>query len=252
LGLAAACLSVSLMAQEVSDVAAIGSKQEMAKAIVKSIEMIKRDMECAFCSDHESQAQAGASPYLCRGLGKWIQNGAQTDLPVSASYRTPTASIDTTATASVTEAIVNAVVQSVWDQTGEDKTYQLLCGRVLRSRFSTFMQYQTASTNVMASTRMFTENAAQRKITSTIDVLEGDFGTIELLPTPWNAADAAVAVQRARGYLLDMELVSILYHTPPQRKPLPDLGGGPREMIYSIATNIVKNPLGLAKFAATS
>ena len=164
---------VSLMSQEVSDVAAIGQRQEMAKAIVKAIEMLKRDMECAFCSDHESQAQAGAAPYLTRGLGKWIQNGAQTDLPVAAAYRTPTASIDATATASLTEAIVNGVVQSVWDQTGEDKTYQLVCGRVLRARFSTFVQYQTASTNVMASTKMFTQDAAQRKITSTIDVLRG-------------------------------------------------------------------------------
>jgi Family of unknown function (DUF5309) len=238
------------MAQEVSDVAAVGQRQEMAKAIVKAIEMLKRDMECAFCSDHESQAQAGASPYLTRGLGKWISNTAQTDLPVNASYLTPAASIDATATTTLTEATVNAVVQSIWDQTGEDKTYQLACGRVLRSRFSTFMQYQTASTNVMAAMRMFTENAAQRKITSTIDVLEGDFGTIELLPTHWNAADGVAAVQRARGYLLDMDLIQILYHTPPQRKPLPDLGGGPREMVYAIASMIVKNPLGLGKFAA--
>jgi Family of unknown function (DUF5309) len=243
---------VSLMAQEVSDVAAVGQRQEMAKAITKSIEMLKRDMECAFCSDHESQAQAGALPYLTRGLGKWIQNGAQTDLPVNSSYRTPTASIDTTATTSVTELIVNGVVQSVWDQTGEDKTFQLVCGRVLRSRFSTFTQYQTASTNVMAAMRMFTEEAAKRKITSTIDVLEGDFGTIELMPTHWNANESAAAVQRARGYLLDMDLLQILYHTPPQRKPLPDLGGGPREMVYAIASMIVKNPLGLGKFAATA
>lgn len=243
---------VSLMAQEVSDVAAVGQRQEMAKAIVKSIEMTKRDMECAFCSDHESQAQAGAAPYLTRGLGKWIQNGAQTDLPVNSAYRTPTASIDTTATASVTEPIVNAVVQSVWDQTGDDKTYQLICGRVLRSRFSTFVQYQTASTNVMAAMRTFNQDANERKITSTIDVLEGDFGTIELMPSHWCANDSAAAVQRARGYLLDLDLIQILYHTPPSRKPLPDLGGGPREMVYAIAALMVKNPLGLAKFAATS
>ena len=243
---------VSLLAQEVSDVAAIGQRQEMAKSIVKAIEMLKRDMECAFCADVDSQAQSGSTPYRTRGLGIWIQNGAQTDLPVAAAYRTPTASIDTTATASLTEANVNAVLQSVWDQTGSDNTFQLICGRALRSRFSTFTQYQTAATNVMAAMRMFTQNLNERKITATIDVYEGDFGTIELLPTAWNAADQAAAVQRARGYLLNMDLIQLLYHTPPQRKPLPDLGGGPREMVYAIAALCVLNPLGLGKFAAAS
>ena len=243
---------VSLLAQEVSDVAAIGQRQEMAKSIVKAIEMLKRDMECAFCADVDSQAQSGSTPYRTRGLGVWIQAGAQTDLPVPASYRPPAASIDTTATASLTEANVNAVLQSVWDQTGNDGTFQLICGRALRSRFSTFTQYQTASTNVMAATKTFTQNANERKITATIDVYEGDFGTIELIPTAWNAADQAAAVQRARGYLINTDLIQVLYHTPPQRKPLPDLGGGPREMVYAIAALCVLNPLGLAKFAAAS
>jgi hypothetical protein len=244
---------VSLLAQEVSDVAAIGKRQEMAKSIVKAIEMLKRDMECAFCSDVDSQAQSGgATPYRTRGLGVWIQNGAQTDLPVSASYRTPTASIDATATASFTEVILNGVMQSVWDQTGTDGTFQLVCGRTLRTKISSFTQYQTAATNVMAAIKTFTQNANERKITATIDVYEGDFGTIELFPTAWNANDQAAAVQRARGYLLEMDLLQLIYHTMPQRKPLPDLGGGPRELVYAIAGLAVLNPLGLGKFAATS
>ena len=49
-----------------------------------------------------------------------------------------------------------------------------------------------------------------------------------------------------------MDLIQILYHTPPQRRELPDLGGGPRELVLAIASLVVKNPLGLGKFAATS
>jgi hypothetical protein len=241
---------VSLMAQNVSNVAGIGERGEMARAIAKGIEMVKRDMECAFCSDHDSQAQAGATPYWTRGLGTWISNAAQADLPVAAAYRTPLASIDATASASVTEDIVNAVLQSVWDQTGEDKTFQLVCGRVLRAKFSKFTMYQMASTNVMAAIKTMTQSAAERKITATIDVYEGDFGTIELMPSPWLAADGAAAVQRVRGYLLDLDLIKISYHTPPTRQALPDNGGGPLEMIYAIAALIVLNPLGLGKFNA--
>jgi hypothetical protein len=242
---------VSDMAENVSVVAGL-PKGEMAKAIAKSIEMIKRDIECAFCGDRESQAQAGLNPYRTRGLGKWIQATAQSDLPVGALYLTPAASIDTTATASLTEALVNGVLASIWDQTGDDKTYQLLCGRTLKAKFSSFTQTQFGSTNVAASIRVFNATLAEKKIVATIDVYEGDFGTLELMLTAWNANESAVAVQRARGYVLDMELVSLAYHTPLNSRPLPDMGGGPRQLLEAIAALCVTNPLGLGKFAATS
>jgi len=240
---------VSLMAEEISDVAGIGRRGEMARAITKSIEMLKRDMECAFGSDNESQAQAGAAPYKLRGLGKWIQATAQSDLPIPAAYLTPAGNINGVDPTALTEANVNAVLASVWDVTGEDTTYQLICGRSLRSRFSSFTQYQAASTNVMAAVRMFTQSLAEKKITATIDVYEGDFGTIELHPSAWLCNEHADPTAKLeRGYLLNMDLLQILYHSPPQRKVLPDNGGGPVEMIWCIATIIVKNPLGLGKF----
>jgi len=244
---------VSLLSEEVSDVAGIGTKKEMARAIVKSIEMLKRDMECAFCSDRESQAQSGQNPYRTRGLGKWAQATAQTDLPVDPLYLTPAASINTTTVANLTESLVNDVVASVWDVTGEDKTFVLVCGRTLRSRFSQFTQYQAGSTNVMASVRTITQAAEARKLVNTIDILEGDYGTIELVPSAWLARDnASATVGRCRGYLLDPENIEVAFHTAPRRKPLPDLGGGPRELVYAIAALIASNPTVLGKFAATS
>lgn len=243
---------VSLLAEEVSDVAGIGNKKEMARSIAKSIEMVKRDMECAFCSDRDSQAEAGGNAFRTRGLGEWIKATAQTDLPVPEPYRTPATSITTNTTANTTENTVNDIVASIWDKSGEDKNYVLLCGRALRSRFTAFTMLQTGSTNVMSSVRVFNQDAETRKLVNTIDVLEGDFGTIELVPSAWLARDnASEAVRRARGYLLDMDLIEILYHTAPKRKPLPDLGGGPRELIYAIASLCVKSPLGLGKFAGT-
>lgn len=246
---------VSLLAEEVSTVAGIAPKGEMAKAIAKSIEALKRDMECAFCSDHDSQAQVKASgkPYLTRGLGSWISSTPQTDLPVSASYLTPAESIDSTATGSLTETHVNDVVQSIWDETGADKTYTFLTGRSLRRRISSFTELETGSTNVMARIRTTNQDAESRTLTNTIDILEGDFGSLEIVPSHFLARDNDdKAVQRARGYVLDFDLVEILYHTAPKRKPLQDGGGGPRELIYAIAALAVYNPLGLGKLNGTS
>ena len=215
--------------------------------------MVKRDMESRFLSDQESAAEVGEVPYGTRGLGKWLQNGAQSDLPVPTAYRTPSASISTTATTSLTEADVNTMMQSNWDQTGVATTLSLFCGTALKKRFSSFTQTQFGSTNVASSVRIFTESQDSRKLTASIDIYEGDFGTLELILDAFLANDTTTAaVRAARGYGVDMEQVQIGFHTAPHNKPLPDLGGGPRSLVEAIACLCYQNPLKGIKFAATS
>ena len=240
--------SVDDLAQNVSEVAGVGKKREMARAVTKSLEQIKRQMEAAFCSDQESQEQSGASPYLTRGLGKWIQNGAQTDLPVAAAYRTPTASINTTATASLTEANVQDVLQSIYEQTGKVSTYSLICGPNLKRAFTGFTRTQFASTNVASAIRTLNQDAEAKKITSTVDIFEGDFGTLELIPSLFLAKNASTAEQLSRGYVLDMDMVELRYNRKPRFQELEDRGGGSRGIVDAICALCVKSPLGLGKF----
>lgn len=240
--------SVDDLAQNISEVAGIGKKREMAKAVTKSLEQIKRSMEAAFCSDQESQEQSGASPYLTRGLGKWIQNGAQTDLPVAAAYRTPTASVNTTATASLTEANVQDVLQSIYEQTGKVSTYSLICGPNLKRAFTGFTRTQFASTNVASAIRTLNQDAEAKKITSTVDIFEGDFGTLELIPSLFLAKNASTAEQLSRGYVLDMDMVELRYNRKPRFQELEDRGGGSRGIVDAICALCVKSPLGLGKF----
>ena len=240
--------SVDDLAQNVSEVAGVGKKREMARAVTKSLEQIKRQMEAAFCSDQESQEQSGASPYLTRGLGKWIQNGAQTDLPVAAAYRTPTASINTTATASLTEANVQDVLQSIYEQTGKVSTYSLICGPNLKRAFTGFTRTQFASTNVASAIRTLNQDAEAKKITSTVDIFEGDFGTLELIPSLFLAKNASTAEQLSRGYVLDMDMIELRYNRKPRFQELEDRGGGSRGIVDAICALCVKSPLGLGKF----
>lgn len=240
--------SVDDLAQNVSQVAGIGKKREMAKAVTKSLEQIKRSMEAAFCSDQESQEQSGASPYLTRGLGKWIQDSAQSDLPVAAAYRTPTASINTTATASLTESDVQDVLQSIYEQTGKVSTYSLICGPALKRAFTGFTRTQFASTNVASAIRTLNQDADAKKITSTVDIFEGDFGTLELIPSLFLAKDGTSAEQLSRGYVLDMDMVELRYNRKPRFQELEDRGGGSRGIVDAICALCVKSPLGLGKF----
>jgi hypothetical protein len=246
--------SVDDLANTVSEVAGIGKKKEMARAVSKSLEMLKRDMEATFCSDQNSREQNGADSYLTRGLGRWIQNGAQGDLPVNAAYRTPTGSVNATATASLTENNIQDMLQSIYSQTGKVSTYSLVCGPTLKRQFTSFTRTQFASTNVASAIRVLNQKD-ENKIVSTVDIFEGDFGTLELIPSLFLAADASVnaaAVQNGRGYVLDMDMVELRYNRKPRFQELEDRGGGPRGIVDAICALCVKSPLALGKFAPTA
>ncbi len=246
--------SVDDLANTVSEVAGIGKKKEMARAVSKSLEMLKRDMEATFCSDQNSREQNGANAYLTRGLGRWIQNGEQGDLPVNEKYRTPTGSINATATASLTENNIQDMLQSIYSQTGKVSTYSLVCGPTLKRQFTSFTRTQFASTNVASAIRVLNQKD-ENKIVSTVDIFEGDFGTLELIPSLFLAADAttnAAAVQNGRGYVLDMDMVELRYNRKPRFQELEDRGGGPRGIVDAICALCVKSPLALGKFAPTA
>jgi hypothetical protein len=244
-------IKVDDFAQNVDNVAGVGKKKEMARGVSRALIELKRDMESAFCSSNDSQEQSGINPYKTRGLGSWISNSAQTDLPVPASFRTPSASINTTATSSLTESDVAAVLQSVYEQTGTIDTMDLVTGPNLKKRFSEFTRYSSGS-NTALSTRQYTASLNDRTVISTVDTYIGDFGTINLVPTLFNAKDAAAAVQSARGYLLNMDMLESRYGRRPRFQELEDQGGGPRGLVDAIAALVCWNPKGLGKFAATS
>ncbi len=243
-------IKVDDFAQNVDNIAGVGKKKEMARGVSRALIELKRDMESAFCSDNESQEQSGTAPYKTRGLGKWIAT-SQTDLAVAASFRTPSASINTTATASLLESDVAAVLQSVYEQTGTIDEMDLVCGPNLKKRFSEFTRYSSGS-NTALSTRQYTAPLADKTVISAVDSYIGDFGSIMLVPSLFNAKDQAAAVSSARGYLLNMSMLETRYGRRPRFQELEDQGGGPRGLVDAIAALVCWNPKGLGKFAATS
>lgn len=238
---------VTEMAQDVSDVAGLAS--EMAGAISKKTIEAKRDVECVIGSDGVAQADNGTVPYKTHGLGTFISNSAQAVLPVPAAFRTPSASIDTTATGSLTRALVNGVMKSQYSQTGKRGTYMLVCGTTLKAAFTSLVGYQPTVSNYTA---ILQSNRGQgTKWQDTIESFTGDFGTYDLVLSNWLGFSAGSA-NVFRGYALDMSMLELKFNKQWAYKSLPDLDGGPRGVISAIFGLCVKNPLGLAKFAASS
>jgi hypothetical protein len=241
-------IRVSPLSVDVSIVA--GLRDELSGMVAKGIKVLKRDMEATICGDADMQADAIVSsvavPYLTRALGSWINNTAQGVLPVPDAYLTPAASINTTATGSFTEVDAQGVLTSIYNQTGQMKTFDTVVGPTLKRAFSNLLYTATASgTNAYASIRTLSRDAFSDTISSSVDLFEGDFGSLRLHPTLFN-------VNAFRGYVLDMDLLELRYTNLPQVTELPDAGGGPARLIKAVAGLVCKNPLGLGKFSASS
>lgn len=238
--------------QDLQDVAGVAS--EVANSKAKAMREMKRDIESAIASDNDMQATDGAVAYKLRGLGEWIKATAQTVNPVPASYRTPSASINTTATASLTEDNFNAVFQGIYEQNGGKRSYTLFAGPSLKRAISKFQRYEGASGTT--KTYMVSQDATDNAIDLNVEIYRGDFHDVSIIPTLFNgvvSGDTSITNQRkARGYVIDPELVGVGYMKGIEGNELPNQGGGRRGYVEAILTLVVKNPLGLGKFSATS
>jgi len=251
---------VSDLAENVSDVAGVGRKGEMNRAAAKALVQIKRSMEARFCSDQDSQPDTGTQPYQTGGLGRWINNPAAgtpvtvTDLPIDPRYYTPTTSIDNTASASIQDSNLQNVFSSLYLQTGQVKDLTLLAGTLLKKTITRLAMFQPGVSTTIANNRYFTQDGTAKKIVATVDVYQGDFGAVTIIPTVWNAFDSGKnsTTSQMRGYVLDFSNVEIAFNRLPRIMPLEDRGGGPRSFVDAITILKVYNPLNQGKFNATS
>lgn len=241
---------------QASDVAGVSDERSNAKA--KKMRELKRDIEAAIGSDNEMQADNGSIPYLTRGLGMWI-GGTQTVHAVPSLYATPTASTNQTATNALTEVLFNTLFQSIFEQNGGKRAYTLYAGPNLK-RYISMFQRVTGSSGT-TQTYQVHQDATEHQIDLHVELYEGDFHSVTIVPDLFNGlvSTALTATtfpitnqSRARGYVIDQDLVGFGYMIGMENMDLPDLGAGPRGLLKTVGTLMVKNPKGLGKFNATS
>src|SRR2546429_1517606 len=117
--------------QEAVEQAGIDNEYDYQKA--KALSQLKRDMEAVICGAQEMVSGNNEDDWRTRGLWKWVQSTAQATNPVPADFLTPSASIVTGLTASssissLTEAQLNAVLQSIFQIYGKAMTLNLVGG----------------------------------------------------------------------------------------------------------------------------
>jgi len=247
---------------ETQDVA--GVTDELANGIAKKLVEIKRDMESTFmCTNQAAQADNGTSnAYLTGSLGNWLNNTNASNIGACASgspFLPASGAVDTTASASFTEATAQNVLTAVYGNTGTFRDYDCILGTTLKRAFTNLTASgttQVANSNSIAATsvRTFNQDLSADTFKASIDIFEGDFGRLILHPSTFIGGKngTSLSAQAYKGYVIPMDMVEVRYAKLPQVKPLPDAGGGPGRLVEAIAGLVCKNPSGFGMFNGAS
>ena len=242
---------------ETQDVA--GVTDELANGIAKKLVEIKRDMESTFmCTNQAAQADNGTNPYLTGSLGNWLNSTNASNIGACAPgsvFLPASGAVDTTASASFTEATAQNVLTAIYGATGTFRVYDCILGTTLKRAFTNLTASGTSvtiNTNTIAATsvRTFNQDLSADTFKVSVDIFEGDFGRLILHPTTFIGGknSTALSAQAFKGYVIPMDMVEVRYAKLPQVKELPDAGGGPARLVEAIAGLVVKNPNGFGFF----
>jgi len=225
----------------VSDIAELvdtaGVANEFAASEAKAVREIKRDLEAAVCSAQDRQADSGAgAPYKTRGMFKWLGVGGQpSDVPAFAQN----VANDTTGTQ--TEATFNSVLQELYEANGmPGGQLTLIAGPQLKKEISDFAR-QAGGAGFSFSV---TQPAESKKITLTVNLYEGDFGTVAIVPSVFlNRTSGSSTIDGDAGLLIDPEYVAIHTLKAESNSELENQGGGRRgfcDVIAGLACHMPK------------
>ena len=214
-------------------VSTAGVSSEFSNAEGKAIRELKRDFEAAICSNQDKQQEGGAgNPYKTRGMLNWL--GTPADVP--AAFRC--VAFDTTATQ--TEATFNGVLQALYQANGmPGGQLTLIAGPGLKQEISNFSRVSSTTLN----TYQVTQTAESKKITLSVNLYDGDFGRVAIVPSTFvNRTSGSSTVDADAGLLVDPEYVSVFTLKAESRSELEDQGGGSRGYADLIAGTSVDSP----------
>ena len=226
--------------QELVDTAGVAS--EFANAESKAVRNVKRSIESAFCSAQDRQADAGAgAPYKTRGMLKWLGVGGQpSDVPTFAQ------NVANDTTEPQTETTFNSVLQELYEANGmPGGQLTLLAGPALKQQISDFSRVSSSTRN----TYQVNQDAESKKITLSVNLYDGDFGTVAIVPSLFiNRTSGNDTVDADAGLLIDPEYVSMMSLKAESVTELENQGGGRRGFVDVVAGLACLSPIAHGYF----
>ena len=220
---------------------------KVAQAEAKAIRELKRNVEATLISDNEMSSEDGAgTPYKLRGLGKWIQNGAQTTNPVPADFRTDLGSVH--GSGDFTESVLNNLITNIYRETGTTESLTLVADTSLRRKISDFARTGLDGHASNTTVRQVNYNGNEAQITLSVEVYQSDHGMVSIVNmNPDCAPDTS---NKDTGYLINPEYFGISELIPMGSTRLPNLGAGERGYVDCALTSLVYHPQAHGKITA--
>jgi hypothetical protein len=216
---------------------------KFAQAEAKALRELKRDIEATLLSDNEQDVEdgSGSNPYKLRGLGKWIQNGAQATNPVPAAYRTPADSVyDISTSGAFTETAMNNIITSIYRVSGAMDGLTLVADTALRRIISDFARLDPDGDGAGTSIRNVNYNGDSASIKLSVELYQSDHGIVSIVNM--NPDCSPDTTNKNRGYFLNPEYASIAELIPVGSTVLPNMGGGDRGYVDCALTLAVHHP----------
>lgn len=192
---------VSNLTQDILNIA--GVKDELSRQLSKATLDMKRSMELTFTSDILPAIDNGAIPYRTRCLTAWIKSSlatattnsqqkygitggnVQSIRPIDSNFVTPSSSIIGTGLTvdNLTENDVQDLMTSCYEQTGQFKSHEAVVGTSLKRQFTNLVYTQRSPAAGSYGTITANRDANAETIKASVDVFEGDFGRLSLIPS---------------------------------------------------------------------
>ena len=216
---------------------------KIARAEMKAVKELKRDVEATLLSANDRQAGTDALPYKTRGLGKWIDTSPGSDVP--ADYVTPSTSIHSSGT--FNETVLNNLITSIYRKNGSTNNLTLVADTALRRVISDFAR-TSGSTDY--SVRQVNYNGSSAEIKLSVEIYKSDHGTVTIVNM--NPDTAPDTTNKDTGYLINPEFAAVAELIPLGTARLPNFGGGERGYVDATLGLEVSHPGAHGKITVLS
>lgn len=243
-----------------------GVTNEMARASVDMLAVLKEEVECAMASgDQGAASDDGTDGGLMSGFGALssrsnsFSGSTPTVGKIPSDYLPPAgaqygATGDISSTPSFTEGpplatldleLLKGVVKELRREAKRSRDYVLLCGLDLREQITNLTNpsvQAVSQAGVAAQVRTFTQQISDAELGQSIDVVRTDFGRLLVVPTDWigatclDSAGTYTATRASRvftekpkwGYVIGREKIGKRWGVSPEKYDIAPMGAGER------------------------
>ena len=202
-----------------------GRGDELDYQIMKSAKELKRDMESTLLANKAKVVGSESAARECAGVESWIADNVDLGVGGVAPTGDGTDALTPGTNRAFTEAQLQGVLASIWDEGGEPDT--IMVGSVVKQAMSGLVNGGAAGT----AQRVVDGNA--KTVTAAIDIYVSDFGSLAVVPNRFQVQTSMLVLQ------MDMWCMSTLAEF--QETPLAKTGDSDRVQLLSEYTLEAKN-----------